>query len=84
MQFEYNIFCTLMVYQGTTINDTTIFNRRRFQKRMKKWLRIIVENGGNGETHCLGINYYVNFFGGWGSNEFHIKWIFGIQDKWKN
>ena len=24
-------------------------------------------------THCLGMSYYVNFFGGLGSNEFHIK-----------
>ena len=25
------------------------------------------------ETHCQGINYYVNFLGGIGSNGFHIK-----------
>ena len=24
-------------------------------------------------AHCLGMNYYVNFLGGTGSNEFHIK-----------
>ena len=24
-------------------------------------------------THCLGMNYYVNFLGGIGSNGFHIK-----------
>ena len=30
--------------------------------------------------HCLGMNYYVNFLGGIGSNRFHIKWIFGTQD----
>ena len=24
-------------------------------------------------THCLGMSYYVNFLGGLGSNEFHIK-----------
>ena len=24
-------------------------------------------------THCLGMNYYVNFWGGIGSNGFHIK-----------
>ena len=24
-------------------------------------------------SHCLGMNYYVNFFGGIGSNGFHIK-----------
>ena len=35
-------------------------------------------------THCLGINYYVNFLGGIGSNGFHIKWIFGTQGNWKN
>ena len=23
--------------------------------------------------HCLGMSYYVNFLGGFGSNEFHIK-----------
>ena len=28
-------------------------------------------------SHCLGMTYYVNFLGGFGSNEFHIKWIFG-------
>ena len=27
----------------------------------------------NINTHCLGMSYYVNFFGGIGSNEFHIK-----------
>ena len=25
------------------------------------------------KTHCLGMNYYVNFLGGLGNNEFHIK-----------
>ena len=30
--------------------------------------------------HFLGINYHVNFLGGIGGNEFHIKEIFGIQD----
>jgi hypothetical protein len=29
------------------------------------------------------MNYYVNFFGGIGSNGFYIKWIFGTQDNWK-
>ena len=29
----------------------------------------------------LRMNYYVNFLGGIGSNGFHIKWIFGTQDK---
>ena len=24
-------------------------------------------------THCLGMNYYINFLGGIGSNGFHIK-----------
>ena len=24
-------------------------------------------------VHCLGMSYYVNFLGGLGSNEFHIK-----------
>ena len=24
-------------------------------------------------SHCLGMSYYVNFLGGLGSNEFHIK-----------
>ena len=28
-------------------------------------------------SHQLGMNYYVNFLGGLGSNEFHIKQIFG-------
>ena len=31
-------------------------------------------------THCLGMNYYVNFLGDIGSNGFHIKLIFGTQD----
>ena len=35
------------------------------------------------KTHCLGMNYYVNFLGGIGSNGFHIKWIFSTQDNWK-
>ena len=38
-------------------------------------------------THCLGMSYYVNFFflgGGIGSNEFHIKRIFGTHGSWKN
>ena len=30
-------------------------------------------------THCLGMSYYVNFLGGLGSNEFHIKGRFGIH-----
>ena len=33
--------------------------------------------------HCLGMNYYVNFLGGIGSNGFHIKWIFGTHGSWK-
>ena len=35
-------------------------------------------------SHCLGMNYYVNFLGGIGSNGFHIKLIFGTQGNWKN
>ena len=31
-------------------------------------------------SHCLGINYYVNFLGGIGSNGFHIISIFGTKD----
>ena len=27
----------------------------------------------NGTSHCLEMSYYVNFLGGLGSNEFHIK-----------
>ena len=30
-------------------------------------------------SHCLGISYYVNFLGGLGSNEFHIKVRFGTH-----
>ena len=26
-----------------------------------------------GSAHCLGMSYYVTFWGGLGSNEFHIK-----------
>ena len=35
-------------------------------------------------AHWLGMSYYVKFFGGLGSNEFHIKWIFGTHGSWKN
>jgi hypothetical protein len=28
--------------------------------------------------------YYVDFLGGLGSNEVHIKWRFGTQGSWKN
>ena len=35
-------------------------------------------------SHHLGINYYVNFLGGLGSNKFQIKWRFGIHGNWKN
>ena len=35
-------------------------------------------------THYLGMSCYVNFFGGLGSNEFHIKWRFGTHGSWKN
>ena len=35
-------------------------------------------------THCLEMNFYVNFWGGINSNGFHIKWIFGTQDNGKN
>ena len=38
----------------------------------------------NNRTHCLGMSYYVNFLGGLGSNEFHIKWRFGTHGSWKN
>ena len=31
----------------------------------------------NCSTHCLGMNYYVNFLEGIGSNGFHIRLIFG-------
>ena len=34
--------------------------------------------------HCLEMNYFVDFLGGIGGNRFHIKWIFGTQDTWKN
>ena len=30
------------------------------------------------------MSYYVNFFGGLGSNEFHIKLRFGTHGSWKN
>ena len=39
---------------------------------------------GNTGSHCLEMNYYVNFLGGIGSNRLYIKWIFGTQDNWKN
>ena len=32
----------------------------------------------------LGKSYYVNFLGGLGSNEFHIKWRFGTHGSWNN
>ena len=35
-------------------------------------------------SHCLGMNYYVNFLGGVGCNGFHIKRIFGTKNNWKN
>ena len=35
-------------------------------------------------SHCLGMNYYVNFGGGIGSNGFYIKRIYGTQDNWTN
>ena len=35
-------------------------------------------------SHCLRMSYYVNFLGGSGSNEFHIKWRFGTHTSWKN
>ena len=31
----------------------------------------------DGRPQCLGMSYEVNFLGGLGSNEFHIKYIFG-------
>ena len=34
--------------------------------------------------HCLGMNYYVNFLGGIGSNGFHMRWIFDTHGSWKN
>ena len=37
-----------------------------------------------GFTHHLGINYYVNFLGRLGSNEFQLKRRFGTHDNWKN
>ena len=36
------------------------------------------------KPYFLGMNSYVNFLDGIGSNEFHIKWIFGTQGNWKN
>ena len=33
-----------------------------------------------GDSHYLGMHYYVNFVEGIGSNGFHIKLIFGTQD----
>ena len=30
-----------------------------------------------GRAHTLGMSYYVNFLGGLGGNEFHIKGRFG-------
>jgi hypothetical protein len=33
-------------------------------------------------THCLGMTYYVNFLGGLGSNEFHIKWQLKKSKSW--
>jgi hypothetical protein len=35
-------------------------------------------------AHCLGMSFYVNFLGGLGSNEFHIKWRFGTHGNLKN
>jgi hypothetical protein len=41
---------------------------------IRKWqslITFITEN--DHKPHCLGMSYYVNFLGGLGSNEFHIK-----------
>ena len=35
-------------------------------------------------AHCLGMNYYVNFWEGIGSNGFHLKLMFVTQDNWKD
>ena len=35
-------------------------------------------------SHCLGTNYYVNFWEGMSSNGFDIKWIFSTENNWKN
>ena len=57
--------------------------------RRTRWETIneiaFVKNQGlEGGSHCLGMSYYVNFRGGLGSNEFHIKWIFSTHSSWKN
>ena len=45
-------------------------------RSLKGSLFIFSENFGHiaqNNPHCLGMNYYVNFLGGIGSNGFHIK-----------
>ena len=60
-------------------HDAFVFNIYNWLKKFvkKKSWKNLVKN--LSLSHCLGMNYYINFLGGIGSNGFHIIWIFGTH-----
>ena len=62
-------------------NDDIVFVCELEHPRYQFWNRYFVN------SHYLGMNYYVNFFGGYTyvcSNRFQWKCIFGNQNNWKS
>ena len=57
-----------------------IFVSTTFKIKLFPMIMLILVN----IAHCLGMSYYVNFLGGLGSNEFHIKLRVGTHGSWKN
>ena len=66
-----------------------VISRRRTLDRFKDLLQVVQTQAhficlAKEKPHWLGMNYYVNFLGGIGSNGFHIKWISGTIEKIKS
>ena len=81
--------CFQACHESTTktSNHLIILWELRIPMREKKKVsKELKKEGENRQEHlpltpCLGMSYYVNFLGGLGSNEFHIKWRF--RHPWK-
>jgi hypothetical protein len=53
--------------QKNNVQNKKAISRKALQQKKKYSKKAAMK------THCLGMNYYVNFLGGIDSNGFHIK-----------
>ena len=58
----------MLCHGKLTISTSNLYDRTKLL-----WQQLMIFLKYPQSTHCLGMSYYVNFLGGLGSNELHIK-----------